>query len=362
VDYKKISIPVKVKERVAETKDAVSFILDVPAEHAKKFIYRPGQFVTIFLDFNGEILPRSYSLCSSPLTDSDPKITIKKIAGGRGSTYLVDQVKAGDTIWVAPPAGNFYRRPMSLEPVQYGLFAAGSGITPVFSIFKSVLAASPQDSVHLVYSNRSPDDIIYSDELDALVSKYKGRVSVTHHFSGQSGRCTPEFLKDEIAKVGSSSSQFYICGPDGFMESVRLALTSVGVEDERIHQESFVSAPPLGSSEDKDPEGRVYIGDQAAGPHPEKYTLKVLLNGEEIILENQSPKTPILELLMESGANPPYSCMEGACMACMAKITEGRVYQNDPGILTDENIDGRDVLTCQAHAASPSVRIDYDNL
>ncbi len=357
--------PLKVAKRVQETPDAISLVFEIPSNMQSEFAYQAGQFVTLFLDINGAPLNRSYSLCTSPLVDKEFRITVKKVKGGRGSTYLVDKVREGQTLRVTKPAGHFFKP--SLTPTQYFLFAAGSGITPIYSILKTVLAANPENQVMLAYCNRNEQSIIFGGELPVMEEKHKGRLRVLHLLSqpsgnwpGEKGRCSTDWIAKVLRlKTSNLAQEYYLCGPDGYMETVRASLLSLGIDKSKLHEESFAiglqpKAPELKSD-------WTYIGDKAQAKETSGGKLFADISGETVECEVKEDQS-ILEALLEAGANPPYSCMDGACMACMAKVQEGIVYQKDPGILSEENIGNHEALTCQARVLSRTVKVSYDDL
>jgi len=357
--------PLTIKKRIQETPDAVSLVLDIPSELKSAFRYQAGQFVSFFLTINGETISRSYSLSTSPLVDQEFKVTIKKVPGGRGSTFLCDQVKEGDTLLTTPPAGHFFK-PQALDAAHYLLFAAGSGITPVYSILKTVLEASSKNKVTLVYCNRTEDRIIYRKELDEWCAKYGERLTIIHtltkpssSWKGRTGRLSDTLTREVVA--GAKNSQLpldcYLCGPTDFMNLIKGTLEASGVNKNNIHIEDFgLSVHKAGP---KVEEGWTFIGPDKVTEAPEKIIAQI--NGETIETEAK-PGVNIVETLLQAGAQPPYSCLDGACMACMGKIQEGRVYQEDPGILSDDNINNCEALTCQAKPLSRIVKVSYDNL
>lgn len=363
----KITKPLKVLKKIRETNDAYSLLLEIPPELKNSFSYKPGQFVTFFLNINGEELSRSYSLSTSPEVDTDFKVTVKRVANGKGSNFLIDQVQEGDFLKVTPPAGFFFKASPKEQAKHYLLFAAGSGITPIFSILKSVLTINSTNKVDLIFANRDEDSIIYKNELNGWLGKFNGRLTIVdvlskpksaaHEFKG---RCTEEMLLKILNnKIQPSTlpTEIYICGPVGFMDTVKLSLKSAGFTTEQIHEENF--GPIAAHEQTPEPtDGRVYIGDPLVGAEvPEK--IEAHLDGQNYEAPAVAEQT-ILETLIEAGANPPYSCMDGACMACMAKLVSGRVYQKDPGILTEENIANKDILTCQARPLSKTVKVSFD--
>jgi ring-1,2-phenylacetyl-CoA epoxidase subunit PaaE len=357
--------PLKVIKRIQETADAVSLVLEIPPELKSQFHYQAGQFVTFFLDLGGDPLNRSYSLSSSPLTDQEFKVTVKKVHGGRGSTYLCEQIKEGSVLMTAPPAGTFFRPPLEQGGTHFFLLAAGSGITPVFSILKTVLTASSLNRVTLIYCNRNEASIIYRDEIDRWAKLHPGHLDVIHCLSkpadgwtGHSGRITREFIGELIEMPdGGKARQFYLCGPKEFMAVARLGLMENGVMKELIREEDF--AISLHNPQVHVNDTWTFIGEDVPAESPEK--IIATINGETIEVAAKAGQS-ILETLLEAGAQPPYSCMDGACMACMGKIQQGRVYQEDPGILMDDNIANREALTCQAKPLSRIVKVSYDDL
>lgn len=355
-----LTTPLKVIKRIQETPEAVSLVLEIPESMREKFKYEAGQFVTFFLPINGQELHRSYSLSSAPGVDTQFQVTVKKVAGGLGSTHLCEQIRTGDVLKTTPPAGHFFK--LRNDSRHYFLFAAGSGITPLFSILKRVLTQNDQNCVTLLYGNRNEDSIIFADELKQWQTRFPERLQVFHaiknpspSWKGPAGRAD-EKLVERILSIASSTwpREFYSCGPTRFMEMVRATLLKSGVNKDSIHEESFgVTSIPT-----KVP-GWTYIGPGSADGTPEK--IIATISGETIEVAARSDLS-ILETLLEAGANPPYSCMSGACMACMAKVEEGQVYQEDPGILVDENIEKNETLTCQAKPLSRVTKVSYDNL
>ena len=358
--------PLKVIRRIQETSDAVSLVLEIPNEFKEKFKYEAGQFVTFFLKIGGEELNRSYSLSSAPEVDSQFQVTIKKVPGGKGSTYLCEKVKEGDLLNTTPPAGHFYKHSTQRRPTQFFLFAAGSGITPIISISKRVLATSDENQVHLLYCNRDETNIILKNELTILQEKYPTRLFVRHtltqpseKWQGLKGRITTNAISDFLqTQDGMMAKEYYCCGPSGFMKMVKESLLSLKIAKESIHEESFATPIPANKDMPKNPSW-TYIGPGTQDGEPEK--IVAIISDEVVEVEAKKGMT-ILESLMEAGASPPYSCMAGACMACLAKVEEGLLYQEDPGILVEENIEKHETLTCQAKPLSRVVRVSYDNL
>lgn len=357
--------PLKIIRRIQETADAVSLVLEIPPELKSQYRYQAGQFVTFFMNIAGQNVNRSYSLSSSPIVDSEFKITVKKVPGGRGSTYLCEQVKEGDSLLTTPPAGHFFKP--APEGTHYFLFAAGSGITPVFSIMKTVLKASVSNQVTLVYSNRQEDTVIYKTELESWSKNKPAQLNMIHVLSkpqgswgGYTGRLQKSQIAEILSKRGKTSDikEFYLCGPSEFMTTVRNSLIDLGINKVAIHEEDFAvglqAKPALPLKEDW-----IVIGEASPAESPEK--IIATINGETLEVPAKAEQS-VLESLLEAGAQPPYSCMDGTCMACLAKVVEGGVYQETAGILNEDNFAHRETLTCQAKPLSRIVKLSYDNL
>lgn len=377
-DLQLMTTPLVISRKILETPEAVSLVFSIPKDLESKFKFSAGQFLTLFLPVEEGFLPRSYSISSSPLVDSELKVTIKRVPGGRGSNYICDHLKEGDTVRVSPPAGHFFKPPADSTPRHFMLFAAGSGITPIFSIMKTVLTINSKHTVTMVYANRHPDQIIYRDELDSWTKKYADRLKVVHIFSqpkgpcfGLEGRCEGDLLKglisDHFTKTDIKNTEVYMCGPTSFMNNIREEFLSAGLRTEQVHEEAFTSSPnaiPADQNPKNEytledgPETRIFIGDDVHLSTPEEV---IAVIGRKEFRAPIKPGQTIIEALIAADANPPYSCLEGACMACMAKVCEGRVYQDDPGILSEENIEVRETLTCQARPVTRIVRVDYDS-
>lgn len=371
----KITRPLVVSKKIRETEDAYSFVFSIPKELQNEFKYKAGQFVTFFLNINGEEIHRSYSLSTAPSVEPDFKVTVKRVEGGKGSTFLVDQVKEGDTLRVTPPAGSFFKSLPESDPAEFFLFAAGSGITPIFSILKEVIHRNKSNKVQLLFANRDEDSVIYAEELRSLEKKFPNQLDVTHILSQPqtevsclTGRCEDQIVKNYTLANRSDSlpQRYYMCGPVGFMEMVRLGLEAAGIERREIYEESFGEAPleshkpPIAHNlADKDLDGKLVVGDPTI-PRETPEKIVATIDGEQVEVEAE-PDESILETLINAGQNPPYSCMDGACMACMAKLESGRIYQDDPGILTDENVEAHEILTCQAKPLSKIVTVNYDS-
>jgi ferredoxin-NADP reductase len=334
----------QVRRVVQETTDAVSIVLDVPASLSAVYAYRAGQFVTLRVEIGGELFFRSYSMSSAPATDPDLQVTVKRVPGGVVSNWLNDAVRAGAVIDVSTPTGVFVLDDTGAPVVA---FAAGSGITPVFSIIKSALHTSSRE-VRLLFANRDRPAAIFGTALDELAGRHPSRLSIHHHEDVRSG-----FVDDGTINAfvkGCEGASFYVCGPGGFMDVVETALRDVGVDDTRIHIERFTPAtaePPVADDA---------TADTAAEP------MKVIVTvRNQTTTIDQRGRSTILQSARWGGLAAPSSCEAGHCATCMARVVEGSVEMARNDVLTDEEVSEGWVLTCQAMPTSPVVRVVYES-
>jgi ferredoxin-NADP reductase len=368
ISTEKLTRQLRLSKKIQETADTFSLVFQIPPELKETFKYDAGQFVTLFLNLNGDDIRRSYSLASSPDCDPDFKISVKRVKGGKVSNYLIDSVKEGDVFNVTPPAGLFVL-PKALDGRELVFFAAGSGITPIISLIKSALKRSASTKVHLLYCNRDEESVIFFRELKSLNAEFHERFSYDlalsqpkKAFDGFSGRLQATQVKTFLSnhKIPKTALH-YVCGPEGFMATIEASLELEGYPKSALIKESFASPAPSTAKEYKPDaaDDAVYIGDPSIA-FGETKEIEAVLNGETIKVPYLKGST-VLESLLEAGHNPPYSCMDGACMACMGKIQSGRVYQNDMGILTEDHVEAKECLTCQARPCSAKVKINYDS-
>ncbi len=327
---------VPVAEVIRETDEACSLVLDVPPPLAATFGYRPGQFITVRVpsDLTGSVA-RCYSLSSSPLTGERPAITVKRTADGYASNWIVDRVAAGTVLDLLPPAGTF--SPRSLD-ADFLLFAAGSGITPVMSILKSVLAAG-RGRVVLVYANRDERSVIFGASLRRLAASAPGRLVIVHWLDSLHG--VPAAPAIAALSRPYASYDAFICGPDPYLAVVRDALGP----GRRVHVERFVSLA-------ENPFEETLV----AGGLPA--TLSVTLDDATTTLPWPAG-TRMLDVLIDAGLDAPYSCRQGICGACACQLTGGEVEMAHNEVLEAADIADGYILACQAVALTPEVGITY---
>ncbi|HVU62290.1 MAG TPA: ferredoxin--NADP reductase [Mycobacteriales bacterium] len=332
-----------VQRVVRETADAISIGFDVPADLADRYTYRPGQFVTIRAVVDGVPHLRSYSMSSAPETDLDLQVTVKRVPDGPVSCWLHDSVAVGDVLPVSVPAGAFLLPDSEADLV---MFAAGSGITPILSMVKSVLHGSSR-RVSLLFANRDRDSAIFGSTLDMLAAQFPERLDLHHHSDAASGFVSQAMVSSFADAAGDR--EFYVCGPTGFMEVVQAGLARSGVATDCIHIERFTPAalPQL-------PPFAVALVDS-----DEERTLTITV-GSETKTVSQRDKLTILESARWNGMSAPSSCEAGHCATCMAQVVEGEVSMAVNDILTDEEVEAGWVLTCQTVPVSPVVRVVYE--
>ncbi len=338
--------PLVVKQVVPETPDASSFVLDIPEDLRETFHYRPGQFCTFRVRIQEEEQPRSYSMSSSPETDADLTVTVKRVAGGLVSNWLLDNVTTGDVVEATRPAGVFCPQP-SESPIVG--FCGGSGITPVMSITKHVLATTTRP-VRLLYANRDRTSVIFDDELSALRAHNVDRLEVRHHIDAEAGYLEPD---DVAAFVGGDvDADFYICGPGPFMDLVESRLLGLGVAADRIFIERF-----LVEQQEKDAAAVSAGGSGTPGAVPDEVT--VTLAGKTAVIHYQKGDT-VLETARRGGLRPPFSCEAGNCATCMAFLKEGSVTMRANNALTPEEVEEGWILTCQSLPSAKTVTVEYE--
>ena len=347
----------KVSDVVQNTHDTSTITFEIPTHLNSVFDYEPGQYLTLEFNINGKKERRAYSMSSSPLTEAQPSVTVKRFQGGLVSNHINDNVKTGSEISVLPPFGNFVPQLNPENNKHYFLFSAGSGITPIISILKTVLSFEKNSKVSLLYGNRCEKDIIFHQELINLVTEHKDRLNVSFTLSqsadewnGESGRVDARKVKDFIFKHGENdlAKEYFICGPAGLIETTEQTILSLGINASFVHREYFILPK-------KETEAAVTEAIEAAGDQ----TIKLILDNEEFDVE-VSADTNILEAALEKDIDAPFSCMAAACATCRAKVLRGTVIMDDREMLSDEEIADGYVLTCQAHPTSDDVIISYD--
>lgn len=355
-----------VADVISETENCVSILFEVPEDLKPQFDFIPGQYLTIKAEIEGEDIRRAYSICTAPI-DAHVGVSVKTVKNGKMSTFLNDKIQKGDTLEVMKPDGRFTLIPLQDVQRDHYFFAAGSGITPVMSMIKSMLEQEPKSTAYLMYGNKNEENIIFKTALDEIKTKYEGQIIVEMTLSqpstekkagimGMLGKKTSSWkgLKGRIdsAKVArfvqenppkSKHAEYYICGPGEMIETVKTTLMGNGAQKENIHQEYFTSG--------NDGSDVVSAADGAK--------LIATLGGKNIELTVSKNKT-LLDTMLDAGHEAPYSCTSGACSTCMAKLNKGTVVMEACFALDDDEIADGYILSCQAHPTSAEVEVNFD--
>jgi 3-ketosteroid 9alpha-monooxygenase subunit B len=335
----------RVSAVIRETLDACSVVFEIPEEWQSEFRYRAGQFLTLRIPFGGKQLSRSYSLASSPDCDAEHKITVKRVAHGRISNWINDNVAVGDVLHCLSPGGLFV---LNEDRNDVVMFAAGSGITPVISILKSALATTER-RIRVVYANRDRAAVIFRAELDALASNHGPRLELVYRHDDEDGFVNVAQVRRWSAD--RRGAEYYVCGPAAFMSAVERALLEEGIEERRIHIERFVSPP--------DPDERsTSTSDAVAAGATTPSAITVHLDGAAHSVPYEDGQT-VLVACQTAGLRPPFSCTEAFCGCCMAKLASGRVHMRNNDFLSKKEIAQGWVLTCQSIPLTEDVEIRY---
>lgn len=344
-----------------ETPDCVSVAFAVPSDLKKDYQYLAGQYLTLKIDINGEEVRRSYSICTSPL-EEELRVAIKKVEGGKFSTFANEQLAANTMMDVMTPTGKFQLKTAVDNAKHYVGFAAGSGITPLAAMIKTVLQEEPESSFTLFYGNKGFDSIIFREELESLKNKYLGRLSIHHILSREHlgsdlfyGRIDEEKCT-KFSKMlfdPQTVADFYLCGPEQMIRSVTAALKGTGVDEKKIHFELFTS--PLGQLG-----GETVVRKTRAKTTKISSEITIKLDGNAVKFPLDSDGETILDTALKNRMDLPFACKGGVCATCKAKILEGDVEMEVNYGLEDDEVAAGYVLTCQAHPLSDKVVVDFD--
>ena len=339
----------KVSAVIRETPECSSFELSVPTELQEAYRYKAGQHLTFELPWDDFKVTRCYSLASCPDLGETLKIAVKRVAGGRVSNWMNDNLRAGDSIRASVPEGRFVLDPETRAGAPLFLFAGGSGITPVIALLKSALTKTKR-SVALLYANQDRSSVIYDEEIDRIAAEHPDRVLVRHHLDSEGGYLRPDEIRALLHHT--DIAEFYICGPEPFMELIEQTLDEAGVHDELVYIERFVSPA--------DPD-RVEADaiDVASLEAPEAFSL--WLNGRSRTVPYLAGKT-LLQCAQAAGLQPAHSCESGYCGSCMAHVNTGKVHMRTHEALSERDIARGVALLCQSiPASSEPLELDSDS-
>ncbi|MES2905897.1 MAG: 2Fe-2S iron-sulfur cluster-binding protein [Pseudomonadota bacterium] len=350
--------PLTVKDIARETAEAISVAFAVTPDMENLYAYQHGQYITVEVDIDGEKLRRAYSIVSG-LDDGELRIGVKKTNGGLVSSFLNDNLKIGDTVYVMPPLGRF-TAPLNVDAQQNHLFiAAGSGITPILSIMSTVLSREPHSRALLIYGNKRQADIMFLETIEQMKNTYLDRLALVHVLSRESGDIEILNGRIDMERVGAilkammpaaSISHVFMCGPGTMLDEVQNGLGSLGVNPQKIHREIFTPG-----------EGRhgtpvtVGKGERTEG----EAEAELILDGRRHQITVKKDET-VIEAAHRAGIEAPYSCKGGMCCTCRARVVEGAVEMQTNYSLEPWELEAGFVLTCQAKPKSEKLVIDYD--
>lgn len=342
-----------------ETDDAVSVTFAIPGELAEDYAFAPGQYLTLRTMMDGEEVRRSYSICSSP-DDHELRIAVKKVDGGAFSGWVLDELKSGDELDVMTPTGRFGVVHAPEQARVHVGFAAGSGITPIMSIVRGILAREPHSRFFLFYGNRTTNGILFRGALEELKDRFMSRLSVFHVLSQEEqdlpilyGRLDRDKVRVLLRAMvpAAAVDHVFVCGPVEMSEEIAATCAEMGIPAEHVHVERFVSG--LGGK----PRPKAVIAAEA----PPRAIASLIVDGKRRdvpVAEGEA----ILDAALRAGMDLPYACKGGMCSTCRARIVEGETQMDVNYSLEPWELKAGFVLTCQAHPVSDRVVVDYDQV
>lgn len=334
------------------TPSSVAITFDIPKDLSHTFTFTAGQYITVKKEIKGNELRRAYSISSSPKSSS-LTIGVKKVDGGGFSDFANSRLKVGDTLEVMPPEGRFVFTPTQAQK-NVAAFAAGSGITPIMSIARTVLDSNPANNFLLVYGNKSSEETMFYTELTKLQLEYSNRFFI-HFINSQSKAENALFGRIDTSTVNYALKNkhkdiqfdsYYLCGPEAMIRVVEGTLKENGVKEEAIHFELFTATEIL---------------DELPVTAEGQTSIEVIVDDETFSFA-MDKKMLVLDAVLKENIDAPYSCQGGVCSSCIARVTEGKVEMVKNQILTDGEIADGFILTCQAHALTPTLKVDYDDV
>lgn len=349
----------RIKAITRETADAVSVAFEVPPEKEQLYRFSAGQYLTVRAMIDGEDIRRSYSICTAP-DDHELRIAIKQIENGVFSSWMNKHVQPGDRLEVMTPTGRFGLAHAPGNGRRHVAFAAGSGITPVLSIVRDILAREPGSDFTLFYGNRATETILFRFALEDLKDRYMSRFSVFHVLSREqqdiaalNGYIDTEKVKKWMQDVvpAAQIDHAFICGPEAMLETVEATLLEAGLDVDKIHTERFVSA-------------------HGGKPRPQKaidvksppaHTATLIVDGKKRDIPVAKGEA-VLDAALRAGMDLPFACKGGMCSTCRAKVLEGEVEMSLNYALEPWELAAGFVLTCQSHAITKNVTIDFDQV
>lgn len=347
--------PLTIKDIKHETSDCVSILFNIPEELKNKFEFKQGQNITIKTHLDET--RRTFSICTSPL-DNALCVAVKRVTNGVFSTYANEQLKVGDVLEVMPPTGSFFTEIKAENTKEYVFFAAGSGITPIISIIKTILRTEKESNVTLIYGNKNLSSIIFKEELEALKDKHLQRFRLYHILSRERTDSDFNYGRIDVSKIHQltklinldSVDDFFLCGPEEMIFSVKDFLGGWGVSKEKIHFELFTTPTKENT--------KIYETVKPVDNEGSEVHLTVDGRSYEFMLDYNS--NTVLDAGLAQGIDLPFACKGGVCCSCKAKLLEGEVEMEANYGLEDSEVKDGYILTCQSHPRSKKIVVDYD--
>lgn len=355
----------RVSDVQAETDSAVCVSFDVPDDLRDTFEFIQGQYLTLRKEINGEEVRRSYSICSG-VDDGELRVGIKHIDGGAFSAFANQELKQGDMIDVLPPQGEFHTPLSADNEKRYMCICAGSGITPMLSIVKSILAREPKSHVSLLYGNRNSATVMFKDELSFIKNRYLTRFNWVNILSREEQDAEVLYGRLDNRKGGElnrkklisirGTDEFFLCGPESMISEVSRGLRDSGIDESHIHYELFFASAEDARAvvEKHHARAKQYAGQVS--------DVTVTVAGRSSRFELSKVGENILDGALNNGADLPFSCKGGVCATCKARLLEGEVDMDLNHALSDKEVQDGMILTCQAHPVSEKVVVDFDQI
>lgn len=353
--------PLRIRAVEPDTDEAMIVSFDVPDDLTDRFAFTQGQYLNLRATIDGAEVRRSYSVCAG-VDDAVLRIGVRKVRGGLFSNWIAEQLHAGDTIEIMPPQGRFY---VPVDPAasrRYLALAGGSGITPVLSIMKTVLAREPLSRFTLVYGNRGLKSTMFKEELEDLKNRFMSRLDIHHVFS-EDQTATPLHHglldQDRTARFlatlvrPETLDHVFVCGPHQMNDAAEAALLAAGVPAERIHIERFNL-----------PQGRPEAGaamHEAEARDAAQSRVTIVRDGQRREVEVRKGDPSVLDVAIAAGMDLPFSCTSGVCGTCRARVLCGEVRMDRNFALEKADIEAGFILCCQAHPLTEQVEISFDD-
>jgi ring-1,2-phenylacetyl-CoA epoxidase subunit PaaE len=353
--------PLRVRAVTPDTQEAVIVTFDVPEDLRPVFGFTQGQYLTLRKEIDGQDLRRSYSICAG-VDDGELRVGVRKVRGGVFSNWINEHLKPGDTVNVMAPQGRFFV-PIEPQAQRHHLgIAGGSGITPILSIMKTVLAREPASRFSLVYGNRSLKSTMFKEEIEDLKDRYMTRLALHHVFSDEHTDAPINRGLMDRAKIAEflgalvpadTIDHAYICGPFQMNDEAEAALLAAGVPEDRIHIERFGIALPAAGAVGA-------VVHEARPEDAEKARVVIIRDGLQREISFTRDQPSILDAASAAGLEVPYSCTSGVCGTCRARLLEGQVRMERNFALDKGEVAAGFVLTCQAHPTTERVVLSFD--